>query len=75
MYIEPYSPEVSSLPTIFSTTSSLLMFSCIVVNFFFSSEEKTFVILDSSFDNNSDALFGSAFRKIVFDTWLMTVLA
>jgi hypothetical protein len=51
------------------------MFSCVVVNLFFSSEEKMFIILDGSFDNNSNALFGSAFRKIIFDPWLMTVLA
>jgi hypothetical protein len=51
----------------FSTTSLLLMFSCVVVNLFFSSEEKMFIILDGSFDNNSNALFGSAFRKIIFD--------
>jgi hypothetical protein len=61
--------------SIFSTTSSLLMFSCVVVNHLFSSEEKMFVILKGSFDNNSDALFGSAFRKIIFDTCLMIVLA
>src|SRR5829696_4862226 len=61
--------------SIFSTTSSLFIFSCVVVNFFFSSKEKTVVILDGSFDSSSDALLGSAFRNIVFDTWLMTVLA
>jgi len=44
------------------------MSSCIVVNCFFSSKENKFVILDGSFDNNSDALFGLAFRSIVFDT-------
>ena len=36
---------------------------------------KIFIILDGCFDNNSNALFGSAFRKIIFDPWLMTVLA
>jgi hypothetical protein len=36
---------------------------------------KMFIILDGCFDNNSNALFGSAFRKIIFDPWLMTILA
>jgi hypothetical protein len=55
--------------------SNLTASSVAFCDFALSSKVKTVVILDGSFDSSSDALFGSAFRKIVFDTWLMTVLA
>jgi hypothetical protein len=57
------------------TTSSLSTFCCVLVNCCLSFSENILVMLDGSFDNKLDALFGSAFCNSIFETIVIEAFA